>query len=1027
MIPILVALFVLSGIAGLIYESIWSRYLGLFVGHSAYAQIVVLVIFMGGMAVGALAVGRRVERIREPLRGYAIVEALIGLAGLLFHPLFEAATTTALDVWFPSLAGTVWLPLVKWGLAGLLILPQSILLGTTFPLMSAGVIRRRPGHPGQPLGTLYFANSLGASAGVLLSGFVLVGAIGLPGTVMTAGSINILVAAAVLLLLRRERRTAGSPPAVTASVGGAPEAERPRRTGPPARSGRPEPQPPELPSLDPTARALLVTVSFGTALASFLYEIGWIRMLSLVLSSATHAFEVMLSAFILGLALGAVWIGRRADRIAHPLRFLGILQWIMGTLAILSLPVYLLSFQWMSALVPAVREAPAGYELFTVARYGICLAIMLPTTFCAGATLPLLTRTLMAAGTGERAIGLVYGVNTLGSIVGAAIAGLVLMPMIGLKGLLVAGALLDAGLGVLLLRHRIAASARLAWVAAGSTALAAAAALAFVPFDHATMTGGVYRYGQLLDPATAEIPFYRDGRTATVSVHRSVETGRLLLTTNGKPDASLEPGWLRPPGERPRTLLKADESVQILLALVSLAHARDARTAAVIGQGSGMTSHFLLGSPRLQSVETIEIEPEVLNASRQFLPANRRVFEDPRSHFVVDDAKSHFAARRRRYDLIVSEPSNPWVSGVSGLFSTEFYHRVTRHLSPDGVLGQWLHLYELDDDLVLTVLAAIQRNFNAYEIFFVDAGDVLIVATNRPSGLTPDWSVVRDPAIAADLEHVPPFSPGIFEALRVVNRPVMTALLEREAIRPNSDYFPLLDLGAERTRLRQDVAGGLMDLYGDRFALPPIVLRRALSASPTPFVPAPEILRLRSLSIGAALRAPGMPPVNPRLLDPRLVQGLERRARLEAQLASAVPPADWRAWTLDVLRAEEDLHLGTTGFADEAFYAPLADYMRRAGAPVAAWRAVGFVHDVARWNFAAAAPAVDSLIALAQAGQEWVPSPLLLDGAVATGIQTGDVRAARRAYEALLSLSSRGRGDLRSRLTEAYLYPVPRR
>ena len=165
MIRLLCLLFVLSGAAGLVYESIWTRYLGLFVGHDAYAQIVVLVIFLGGMSLGAMAVGRRSERLRDPLRGYAAVEFAVGCIGLVFHDLFQWTTGLAYSSIYPALAGSVALPLAKWSLASLLILPQSILLGATFPLMASGVLRIRPAKPGRTLSLLYFCNSLGAAAG----------------------------------------------------------------------------------------------------------------------------------------------------------------------------------------------------------------------------------------------------------------------------------------------------------------------------------------------------------------------------------------------------------------------------------------------------------------------------------------------------------------------------------------------------------------------------------------------------------------------------------------------------------------------------------------------------------------------------------------------------------------------------------------------------------------------------------------------------------------------------------------------
>src|SRR4029079_1568283 len=289
MLPLLYVVFVLSGAAGLIYESVWTRYLGLFVGHSAYAQVIVLVIFLGGMSLGALLVGRYSERLKQPLYWYAIVELATGVLGLVFHDVFVATTRYAYASVFPAVGFGAMQTVVKWGIASLLILPQSILLGTTFPLMSAGVLRRATEQPGRALAMLYFANSLGAAVGVLLAGFWLLGLAGLPGTLTAAAIINLAVAVIVIVALRSGREAvapAMSPHTMEAPVSGLSR---------------------------PNLSRLLLAVSFGTALSSFIYEIGCIRMLALVLGSATHSFELMLSAFIFGLACGALWVRRRAD------------------------------------------------------------------------------------------------------------------------------------------------------------------------------------------------------------------------------------------------------------------------------------------------------------------------------------------------------------------------------------------------------------------------------------------------------------------------------------------------------------------------------------------------------------------------------------------------------------------------------------------------------------------------------------------------------------------------------------------
>ena len=377
MTRVLYLLFILSGAAGLIYESIWTRYLGLFVGHDAYAQIIVLVIFLGGMSAGAMMVSRHSERLTDPLKGYALIELAVGLIGLVFHEIYQWSTNFAYTSIYPMLAGTPMLVVAKWTIASALILPQSVLLGATFPLMSAGVLRLRRGRTGQSLSLLYFANSLGAAVGVLVAGFYLVGLAGLPGTLLVAAMLNLVGGA-------------GHVP----GGGSRPPEEPGRSRGHSARRRPPAPDYPGRASAQALAPLLLFT-SFGTAVASFIYEIDWIRMLALVLGGATHAFELMLSAFILGLALGALWVRSRIDRFRNPIRTLGIVQWIMGLMALATLPVYVASFDWIATLMTTFARTDLGYVGFTAARYALCLAIMLPATFCAGMTLPLITRTLI--------------------------------------------------------------------------------------------------------------------------------------------------------------------------------------------------------------------------------------------------------------------------------------------------------------------------------------------------------------------------------------------------------------------------------------------------------------------------------------------------------------------------------------------------------------------------------------------------------------------------------------------------------
>lgn len=1003
---ILYLVFVLSGMAGLMYESIWSRYLGLFVGHSAYAQIIVLAIFLGGMSLGALLVGQFSARCARPLLWYAGIELAVGLLGLVFHPTYVVLTRLAYDVIFPAMPGPLSLTVVQWTLASSLILPQSILLGATFPCMSAGVLRYTSAQPGRVLALLYFANSLGAAAGVLLAGFVLLAWLGLPGTVLTAAGCNILVALIVYVLFRA----------------------RPARTS--ADLNHDLPSLPVWSAMSDWSRqrlwGLLLWVSFVTAIASFIYEIAWIRMLSLVLGSATHAFELMLSAFILGLALGALWVHRRADHFRDPLRALGHVQWLMGCLAVATLPLYIGSFQAMTWLLAAFDKTEAGYVGFNLARYGMCLMVMLPATWCAGMTLPLITRLLLIAGHGERAIGWVYGVNTLGSIVGVILAGLILLPLVGLKALLIIGAACDIAMGVLLLGSRVTSVryvSRRPLLLTGTLLCLVLLAAASVPFDRLVITSGVYRHGILPRLGARELLFYKDGRTATVSAARSVSDGLVLLSTNGKPDASLTSDWLQPPDpSRPQTTLRRDAATQVLLPLMTLAHVPQAHTAALIGHGSGQSSHLLLGSPTLARLVTIDIEPEMIAGSRVFYPANRRVFDDPRSSFAIDDARSYFAAQSQRYDLILSEPSNPWVSGVSGLFTSEFYARIGPLLTPQGIFGQWVQLYELNDDLVLSILAAVHQHFASYHVFLLGHGDILIVASPLPRLPTPDWAVFTLPAVAESLQPFIPLLPDDLEAMRVLDRATLAPLLDTWPTR-NADFFPYLDLEAEKARYLGSTAKGLVGLQRDRLAsVAPLFGWRSPFAT-TRLAPVLGHPRLTARALGATLRTwreHGL--LIPATDDESTREALQRFWQWSAALQADVPPADWPLWLQETLRVEEDLHRGSAGVVDEGFYSTLHAYLDRRYAPTEVCQALHFREALARWDFRALSEAADRLLLPAMEGTALVPIDELLDGGVVAKLLLGNIADAQEYYKSLAGHAERLSTDLRSRLLEAYVW-----
>jgi spermidine synthase len=371
---------------------------------------------------------------------------------------------------------------------------------------------------------------------------------------------------------------------------------------------------------------------------------------------------------------------------------------------------------------------------------------------------------------------------------------------------------------------------------------------------------------------------------------------------------------------------------------------------------------------------------------------------------VVEDAKAHFAAGRRRYDLIISEPSNPWVSGVSGLFTREFYRRVRNHLTTGGILGQWLHLYEINDDLVLAVLAALDESFPSYEVYLTGRMDLLIIASAGPRVPTPDWSVVRLPGARDDLRGVVPVGPDALRALHVASADVFRPLLATIA-RPNSDYDPVLDMGAERARFSRINADGLRALGTGYFDVASALAGYRIGFGTIPVAALPEIKRIAMLARAARLRArldgrglPGdaEPP------DEELDRTARRLEQFEAQCATATPPTNWIFWLTEALALEEELHAGTAGVVDERFFDQARGYARRLGAPERVRRALDFQHGLASWNWAEALAAGQWLAELRRKQPLRLRTEVLRDGVAVAALRLGD-RARARHYIDLLT------------------------
>jgi predicted membrane-bound spermidine synthase len=758
---------------------VWAHYLKLFLGHAAYAQTVVLVTFIGGMAVGAAVCGRFADRIARPLVAYAAVELLIGLGGVLFHSIFVATTDWAYSSLLPAACSADGPCLASWFFAAALLFPQSILLGMTFPLMVTGFLRasQAGSDPGSQVSLLYFLNSIGAVVGVLAATFVLVPSVGLPGTTLTAGLLNVVIAVAVYGIAKYIPASAFRPHSAVVS-----DKDKAHEVG------------------------LLLAVACFTGLSSFVYEIVWIRMLSLVLGSSTHAFELMLASFILGLSLGSLWVRKRIDRSRDVWGFLGRVQLLMGLLAVATLPLYGSTFDVMGAAMGALARNATGYVLFNVTGAVICIAVMLPATFLAGMTLPVITAILLRSHLGERSVGFVYSANTVGSIIGVIAGFHGLIPIFGLRvSLLTAGAI-DIALGLVLFAY----VRNVGQLPIASRSIASVATLGFLivaltaPIDPLRTASGVFRTTQTRVPDGATVPFHRDGKTATVDVVH-LRDGLVSIRTNGKADAAIRMvGGEKNPG--------SDEQTMVFLGALPLAFRPQATSFALIGFGSGLSTSTVLGSASIKSVETIEIEPAMVAGANAFRPLVDRAYLDPRSRIVIDDAKAHFARGKRRYDVIISEPSNPWVSGVSSLFTSEFYARVREHINDDGLFVQWLHVYEFNSGLLASITSALGSTFRDYVIYQAGGGDLVVLASpNRAIG-EPTSQVFSIPEVSHLLMRVGVKTLADLEMRRLGGRSVVEKFLGRISVPVNSDYFPVVDENAAKARFIGGVANELLQI-----------------------------------------------------------------------------------------------------------------------------------------------------------------------------------------------------------------------
>jgi spermidine synthase len=661
----------LSGAASLIHELVWTRRLELLLGTSLRTAAAVLAVTLGGMALGAALAGKRDDQAKDGARAYASYEVLLALYCLLL-PLLQMGMEP-LFVRIHQLSGGAS-TLLRSALSMLLLLPGAMLMGATFPPAVGDVIRSTPGDPAGTLGKIYGANTFGAFLGVLAGGLLLRPTLGTQGTLYVACALSLASGGAAWSLgpqkvkslanRQRSKRSASNP----------------------------------LPTQ--TARAtqtvyLIYALSGFTALA---YEVLLHRMASLWIGGSSYAFAMVLAVFLLGLSIGSALVGkstfRKRDAFTH-LAYLqaGVTLWILGIATVAG--------QVPILLVKAGLENHS-FSVMLALQFLCVTVLLLPGTLCLGATLP--TAAACLGLNEEGSAGLVsrlYAVNAVGCVFGSLLAGHLLLPYLGLQGALLATALLNL-LAVSVASFHSASRKRLLLLVANL----AAAFLVIPHWDPAVLSSGPFMYasayreaqrkGESVEDvmrACGEVIFQRDGAYATATV-RKLGNKHLSLQVNGKTDASTG----------------GDLFTQRLLAHLPLLLHEDPKDVLVIGLGSGVTAGETLRYP-IQNLDVVEIAPEVIEASRYFDKLSGAPLADPRTHLHQEDGRAWVQWSERQYDVISSEPSNPWLAGIANLFTQEFFQHCRKRLRPGGVMVQWLQAYSTSPEDFRSIVATFGEAF----------------------------------------------------------------------------------------------------------------------------------------------------------------------------------------------------------------------------------------------------------------------------------------------------------------------------
>jgi spermidine synthase len=784
---LLLLLALASGAASLVYQIVWMRRLVLVFGSATLATSTVLVVFLGGLALGAWVWGRAADRYAtRSLAIYGLVEVGIGLYAFASPWAFKGIEQLYLTA-YPGLERWPGLYVgLQFMLSALVILPPAALMGGTVPLLARGVVGR--GEAVQGVGALYGWNTLGAAAGAALATYGLLPTLGLSAAVGAAAVVNLMIGAGALLLDAVRRRTESRDLVAPAS-------------GAYLRAGAGTSSPGREAGVEGSPLALLL-LGFGlSGLAAIGYEIAWARLLGLVMGSSVYAFGSLVVVLLAGLGLGSALYGRlRLEPAGHLVAF-GAMELLIGLGSAASLliaphlPFLLMRF------FPMFGDA-FGWRI--ASHFVMAAVIAFLPALLMGATFPAAVGSLGGAlARVGRSIGTAYTANTVGTVVGASLAGFVLIPEVGLRATIIVGVIanLIAGASVLL----VALPWRRCWPFLAPALAALAVIVTLPPWPREVFAIGTGFFAPMfattegLAKGLAELRllYYRDGINTTISVDES--GGHLVYRSNGKTDASTYP---------------RDMANQVLLGHVPMLLHPGPRDVFVLGLGTGVTAAAVARYP-VRRIDIVELEPAAIDAAGFFHRQNRGILHDPRVRVILGDGRNRLLASPDRYDVVISDASDIWVAGVGALFTVEFYQTVRARLNSGGVMVQWVHTVSLAAPEFRLLVATFRAVFPRMAIWSSGIGDVLLVGSIEPVPWVYDRLVQRfnaTPGVPEELQSIGIWHPAALFGAFVIGEDRIARLVE-SIRRVHTDDLPTLEFVTPRS-LYVDTTAQLEDLLG---------------------------------------------------------------------------------------------------------------------------------------------------------------------------------------------------------------------